>query len=170
MVGQNQLIIDWRTWLKGMSSGSEIDDGGFSPEGDGVNLIGKPGVLYAPAAEVDADTDPILTGVIIASAPDHNVTAIDQRLLVADNGTFYKYNGTKLQYPNETSGEDSTNTFAKWFTDFINFAGASFITSKEKITKWSGASTFDHDYTTSAFTNTTYPHPAIVFENNAFYV
>lgn len=169
MIGSKQLVLDWQTWLRGMSSGSEIADGGFSDETEAVNLIADPGVVYAPPSNVDGDSDVILTGNIVASIPDHNVADIDSRLLVADDGTFYKYNGTKLQYPNEASAEDSANTFARGFTDAINFAGASFFTSKEKITKWSAASTFDHDYTTSAFANTAYPHPALVFENNAFY-
>ena len=169
MKGSQSLIIDIQEILKGMSSSDDISDGGFSPLTEGLNLVGNPGAIYAPAALVDADSDVILTGGIIASVPDHNLADVDARLLVADNGTFYKYNGTKLQYPDEAAAEDSANTFAKGFTDAINFDGSSFFTSKEKITKWSGASTFDHDYTTSAFANTTYPHPAIVFENNAFY-
>lgn len=169
MIGSKQIVIDASEFLKGMSSGSEISDGGLSTETEAVNLIAQPGVLYAPAAEVNGDSDTILSDEIIASVPDHNVSDIDSRLCVAENGTFYKYNGTKLQHPNEASAEDSSNTFAKGFTDAINFAGASFFTSKEKITKWSAASTFDHDYTTSAFAFTSYPHPAVVFENNAYY-
>ena len=103
MLGLQTLEIDASELLKGMSSGDDISDGGFSPLTEGLNLIANPGIIYAPAAEVNTDSDAILTGEIIASCPDHNVTNIDSRLLVADDGTFYKYNGTKLQYPNEAS-------------------------------------------------------------------
>lgn len=177
MIGSQQLIIDWKNFTAGMSTSDDIQDGGFSPkvtvssaEQGQVNLISKPGVLYGSGTATDADpTTSILDAEIIAGTQDHNTSDIDSGLFVADNGTFYKYNGTRTQYPNEASAEDSANTFQEGFTDAMTFAGASFFTSKEKITKWSGASTFDHDYTTSAFTNTTYPHPNTVFENNGFY-
>ena len=177
MIGSQQLIIDWKNFVSGMSTNDDTQDAGFSPkvtvsgkENGQVNLIAKPGILYAPGTATDADpTTAILTAEIIASVQDHNTTDIDSGLFVADDGTFYKYNGTRTQYPDEANAEDSANTFQEGFTDAMNFAGATFFTSKEKITKWSGTSTFDHDYTTSAFANTTYPHPCIVFENNGFY-
>lgn len=164
MIGQQQLVLDWRTWLKGMSSSSEIDDGGFSPETEGVNLTAKPGAIYAPAALVDSDTDTRLTGELVASCPDHNVSSISQRLLAADDDKYYLYNGTKISNVAYTGGTASTVT--KFYSDMIQFAGRTYITCKERIKEWSGASTIAD---LASFTNTTYPHPAIVFENNAFY-
>lgn len=167
MVGQQQLIIDWRTWLKGMSSSSEIDDGGFSPESDGFNLIGKPGVLYGPSAEVDADTDLRLTGEIIASCPDMVGTSATERLLLTDDGSAHSYNGTKIAQVAQAIG--GTNTWAKFFSDLIIFAGEAYATSKQNIVRWQSTFTFNNAF--FAF-DTTYgnviPHPMIVFENNLF--
>jgi len=165
MLGRNPLIIDAAEFLKGMSSGSEISDGGFSDESSGLNLIAEPGVVYGPSGIVDADTDTRLTGNIIASSPDMNVYLGTNRLLVADDGSYYSYNGTKI--PAVALQTDSTNTYVKGFTDIITFAGRAYVTTKEKLVEWQTPSTFNNSF--ASFTNTTYPHPAIVFENNAFY-
>jgi len=57
MKGSQSLIIDIQEILKGMSSSDDISDGGFSPLTEGLNLVGNPGAIYAPAALVDADSD-----------------------------------------------------------------------------------------------------------------
>lgn len=164
MIGKHQLIFDQKDWLRGMSSSTDVSDGGFSTATRAVNLTKEPGIVYGPAARVNSDTDTTLTDEIIASAPDHQTVSPRDRLVVCENGTYLSYNGTKLSAVLNTDG---TYTYQVGFTDFINFAGASFITKKERITKWSGTSTFDHSYFT--FTNTSLPHPALVYENNAYY-
>jgi len=47
------------------------------------------------------------------------------------------------------------------------FDGATFTTSKEKVTKWVVDSSFDASYYT--FSNQSVMHPEIVYENNLFY-
>ena len=102
MLGSRQLVIDASEFLRGMSSGGDISDGGFSPDTEAINPIIEPGVIYAPAAAADADTDDRLSTTIeiIASAPDMANLGVDQRLLVGadsdDFGTFYRYDGTKI--------------------------------------------------------------------------
>ena len=166
MIGNQQLIIDQSNFLKGMSSGAQISDGGYSSETEAVNPIVTPGVLYAPAIAVDSDTDARLTGNIIATSPDMVSSSATNRLLVADNGSYYSYNGTKI--PAVAFATDAGATYAKGFTDIITFAGEAYVTTKEKIKRWTNPSTIT-DLTGGAFTNTGHPHPAIVFENNAFY-
>ena len=171
MIGKHQLVIGPEDFVKGMSTSDNIQDGGFSPkvtvggvEVGKVNLIANPGVLYGPATIVDSDTDNRLTGEIIGSTPDHNVLAGDNRLLFSDNDTFYRYDGTKIIAAAYTGG--TASTFAEGFSDIINFAGETYVTAKERIKRWTSTSTIAD---LVSFTNTTYPHPAIVFENNAFY-
>ncbi|KKK81749.1 hypothetical protein LCGC14_2810320 [marine sediment metagenome] len=89
MVG-DPIILDWRTWLRGMSSGTELDDGGFSPDTEGVNLISQPGVMHAPAASVDGDGNTTLAGEIVIHIPDNDIAAGgDSAALVSDTGRFY---------------------------------------------------------------------------------
>ena len=178
MIGKEQLIIDASEFLKGVSSGAEISDGGFSPTGArGFNMLKTPGVLYAPPQAADVDTDNTLTsnGEIVATSPDHAVFSGDNRLCVAaksnGDGTFYRYNGTKLVLADDANTPDITNNYAKFFTDIINFAGETYVTSKETIVRWTSTATFNISfYTFAAHSSSAIsPHPAIVFENNAFY-
>ena len=166
MIGKRQIVLDASEWLKGMSTGTEVADGGFSDLTEGVNLTNVPGVVYAPAASVDGDSDSILdsTGEIIATCPDHNVSSGREFLAVTDTGFYVTYNGTKLV---TTSHTDATNTYGTFFTHMAPFQGATFITAKENIIKWTSATTFDDEY--ADFTNQTMPHPLIVFENNLYY-
>ena len=166
MIGKRQIIFDESDWIRGMSTSTEVADGGFTDRTEGVNLTTLPGVVYAPAASVDGDSDSILdsTGEIIATCQDHNVLAGREFLAVTDTGFYVTYNGTKLV---TTSHTDGTNTYGTFFTQMTPFQGATFITAKENIIKWTGTSTFDDEY--ADFTNQTMPHPLIVFENNLYY-
>src|SRR3990167_3250813 len=102
MLAKQQLVLDQSDFLRGMSSAPHIADGGFGPDSEAVNPILHPGVLYAPAAAVDSDTDDRLSTTIeiIASSPDMANLGVDDRLLVGvdsdDFGTFYRYDGTKI--------------------------------------------------------------------------
>lgn len=178
MRGSRQLIIDSSEFLKGMSSGAEVSDGGFSPAGGrGFNMLHTPGVLYAPAQATDVDTDNTLVnnGEIIATSPDHATFSGSNRLCVAANssgdGTFYRFNGTKLVLADDASTPDTTNNYAKFFTDIINFAAETYVTSKEKITRWTSTATFDTGFYTFAAhaSSALAPHPALNYLNNAFY-
>lgn len=164
MIGQRQVILDVSEWIKGMSSGKYMPDGGFSDDTEAVNMIAEPGVLYAPATLVDGDSDAILDDEIIASSPDHAAASPSDRLVVTADGDFMRYNGTKLL--DVTGGQDTTQTYAKGFTDMVNFDGETYVTSKEKLARWSGTQTFDFVFASMA--NTALPHPLVVFENNLY--
>lgn len=170
MIGKNTIIIDWQDFIKGMSSSPEIGDGGFSPNTEALNPLVLPGVLYAPGSAVDSDTDNRLTGTIIASSPDHNVFGGDNNLLVASDatldGTFYRYNGTKIIA--DAYATDTTNDYQEGFTSIINYKGETYVTTKQLIKRWTSTGTIA-DLSGGGFTNTTYPHPAIVYEDNAYY-
>lgn len=173
MTGKNQLIIDGKDWVKGMSSGANIADGGFSNETDAINITATPGVVYAPAIAVDADTDTRLTGTLIASCPDMNELYASNRLFVSDDGKGYRYNGTKL----DAAGVALTagKTWSAGFTDIITFGGEAYVTSKESITRWQNDNTIDdgadypYTFTGPGSNYGSVPHPAIVYENNAYY-
>ena len=171
MIGKHQIEIDWRNFVKGMSSSAEIADGGFSPDTDNVNLTKIPGVLYAPALSSDADTDDRLSTTIsiIASSPDMATIMADRRLLVgvnaSEDGTFFRYDGTKIIAA--AYATDTTRNYGKGFTDIITFGGEAYVTSKSHIARWQNDNTITQDF--FAFITTTVFHPALVFENNAYY-
>lgn len=163
MIAKKELIFDASNWIKGMSSGANIADGGFSNETDGVNLTYDPGVLYASAVGVDSDTDTRLTGNVIATSPDMALVGVDNRLLVADNDTYYRYNGTKIIATPYTGGTASTTAAA--FTDIITYRGEAYVSCKERIKRWQNNNTITD---LGSFTTATVPHPMLVYENNFY--
>lgn len=165
MFGKNIIEIGAADFIKGASTSSDIADGGFSNETQSVNLTATPGVLYGPASAVDADTDVRLTGNVIATSPDMVTVSATNRLLVTDDGKYYTYNGTKI--PAAALQTDAVNTYTQGFTDIIVFAGEAYVTTKQTIVRWQSPSTFNNSFLT--FTTATVPHPAIVYENNAYY-
>jgi len=168
MISKRTIEIDAKDFVRGMSTSKHTTDGGFAPETYGVNLLAVPGVLHAPASAVDADPDNRITNDkgIIASSNDDDVFAGYEKKMVTNDGKYYRYNGTKI--PEAALRTDATNTYTQGFTDMISFAGEQYITTKEKLVRWdeTGA-VFNASF--ASFTSTTYPHPAIVYENNAFY-
>ena len=170
MLGRQQLVIDLSEFVKGMSSAPYISDGGFSPDTEAVNLITQPGVVYAPAIAVDTDTDDRLSTTIeiIASSPDMANLSVDNRLLIGangtDDGTFYRYDGTKIIAA--AYGTDTTRNYTKGYTDIIAYKGEAYVSSQTHLARWQNDNTITQDF--FAFTNTR-PHPGVVFEDNAFY-
>ena len=167
MLGKNQIVLDASTWIKGMSSGSEISDGGFSDETEAVNLSVEPGVVYAPAAQVDGDSDVILDDEIIASCPDAQGSSPNDRLVMTDDGDFMRYNGTKLV--DVAGGADATRTYTKGSSDMVAWNGRVYFTSQEFLGEWQTA-TDTFNFTFFAFANTAAhpPHELLVFERNLY--
>ena len=171
MLGLRHIEIDASNFLRGMSSGGDISDGGFSPDTEAVNPIIEPGVLFAPAAAADADSDNRLSTTIeiIASAPDMANLGVDNRLLVgansSDDGTFYRYNGTKIIAA--AYATDTTRNYVKGYTDIITYRGEAYVTSQSHIARWQNDNTITQDF--FVFTTSNVPHPALVFEDNAYY-
>jgi len=167
MIGQQQItLLDASDIIRGMTSSSELNDGGFSNETEAVNLINTPGAVYAPAALVNADTDTILDGHIIASCADGAASASFNRMVVTSDGDFMTYNGTKLA--DVTGGQDTTQTYQKGFTDMVPWAGRIYVTSKEYLTEWVLPSTFTSSFQFAAMANSAVPHPLLVYENNLY--
>lgn len=167
MIGTKQLVIGAADFVKGVSTSSDVSDGGFSPETDNVNLTANPGTMYAPAASVDSDTDVRLTGNIIASSPDMNVTSPTNRLFVTDDGKAYRYNGTKL----DAAGIALTaaQTWTASFTDIITFAGEAYVSSRDSLTRWQNDNTIDAGASWPFSFANSVPHPGVVYENSMYW-
>lgn len=168
MIPKHFLELNAQDFIRGAATSKYTADGGFSPETYGVNLIAVPGVLHTPTAVVNSDPDGRITTNkgLIASSNDDDVFGGYEKKMVSNDGKFYRYNGTKI--PEAALRTDATNTYAQGFTDMISFAGETYTTTKEKLIRWDETGAiFNASFAT--FTNQTYPHPALVFENNAFY-
>ena len=169
MLGAQQIVIGQENFLRGMSTSREVSDGGFSPETVGLNLLVTPGLIRNSVNTVDSDTDTVLGGDILASAPDHQTAGTDPRAIVTGDRKYFRYNGTKLGSALTTDTDNAVGNYAKGFVDMVQYKGATFTTLKNNIVKWSGASTFDTTFKASDFTNVADMHPALVFEDNLFY-
>ena len=166
MIPKHTIELDAKDFIRGMSDSDHSSNGGFSPSGIHLNPIIIPGVIYSPASLVDSDTDARLTGNIIASCSDDDIFGGYDRKMVTSDGKYYRYNGTKI--PEAALRTDAVNTYTQGFTDMISFAGETYVTTKEKLVRWDETGAiFNASF--ASFTSTTYPHPAIVYENNAFY-
>jgi len=166
MVGANQLVVDASDLLRGMSSGTDISDGGFSTDTEGLNLITEPGVAHAPAASVDADGNTTLNGEIVVHITDNDVAVGgDSAALVSDTGRFYTFDGTNLSAALQT---DAVQSYSTAYSQGIVAFGEHYVTSKSHICRWDeDAAVFTAQF--FAFTNSNIPHPAITYQDNAYF-
>ena len=178
LIGENVIEINWKNFTSGMSTNINTQDGGFSIghgiPGNGttasvINPIAEPGILNFPTTPTDKSTN--LTGQMIASceAPAFAYT----RLFVSEDGAgqdgrfFHCSSSGTLT---EVGAEDTTNNYIYGRTDMILYKSEAYITNSGDIVRWSsvGASnTFDYAF--FSFSDSFAPHPALVYEDNAFY-
>lgn len=156
MIGSKQFTIQAEDFIKGMSTSPDIADGGFSTETTGINILTKPGLLYAPAQATDASTN--IVGTIIASCGGYN-TLTEDRYFVDSSRNHYSFNGTTVTLQKTASG----GTYTDGRVDMTGFATSIWVTTATHLTKWNGTSTLNESF--QALTNTSSPHPVIVWEN-----
>lgn len=163
-------IIEWgpEDMMRGVSTSDEMSDGGFSPRTDQVQLINEAGVCYFPAPPTDKSTN--ATGDMIASAEDQSGSYA--RLFVSadasQDGQFYSIDSSGTL--TARGSEDTSHNYIAGRTDFIGYQGEAYATTDTTIVQWSGiggANTFNTSFFT--FNDSFAPHPALVFEDNAFY-
>lgn len=168
MIGSKTFEIGWQNWVKGMSSTNFTEEGGFSPGGTNktiVNPIASPGLLYPPGPVTDKSTN--LVGEMLCSCEDQSGNA--SRMFLARNssnedGTFYYMDSVGGLTLKRT---DSSNNYTAGKSDMISFLSEIYATSQGAITRWTPDSLFNTSF--FSFNSASAPHPAIVFNNNAYY-
>lgn len=170
-LGKKIFDITYKNWAKGMSTSDDLPDAGFSPLSDAVNLITQPGVMYQPAQPTDSSTN--LLGEIIASCEDPTGNAA--RLFVSSRsgtspsdsqaGRFYSMATTAVL--TLRGSVDNSAVYVQGKTDMIGYKGEVYVTTATTIVRWQQPATFNTSF--FSFNSATSPHPAIVFEDNAFY-
>lgn len=128
MIGKHQLEIGGADFIKGMSNSDDINEGGFSPNTDAVNLTKNPGVLYAPAAMVDKSTN--LTGSAIAYCPGQSSTAVNGFVL-STSGSIFTIDTTQAL----TASSALAGTYTTGTADIANFNGKLFATSSNDVAR-----------------------------------
>lgn len=172
MIGTNTIDIDWKNFVSGMSSSNFSQDAGFSPGNAGVsstktvvNPLAVPGLIYPPGPTTDHSTN--LTGEMICSCEDPSGSAV--RLFIStdaqQDGRFFSYasNGVLT----ERGAEDTAGNYIYGRSDMIAFQSEVYVTNSDNIVRWQQPNTFN--YTFFTFSDAFAPHPAIVYEDNAFY-
>jgi len=175
MIGSKVFEMTAEDILKGMSSSDSITDGGFSPLSEGINVTKIPGAFYFSAEKVDQTDE--LTDDLIASCEDGTLGTTLDRVFVDDVGNYYTFNGTLL----DLIATDATNPtkYSKGLAQMVSYGldgseAIIFTTNSKCLTqlKMNGDAlnaTF-HEWIFNGSTAVlTAPHPAIVFENNAYY-
>ncbi len=128
MIGAKELIIGQSDFVKGMSNSDDINEGGFSPSTDAVNLTKNPGVLYAPATVVDKSTN--LTGSAIAYCPGQSSTSVNGFIL-STSGSIFSIDTTQAL----TASSALSGTYTTGTSDIANFNGKLFATSSNDVAR-----------------------------------
>ncbi len=168
--GQQTLTIDYNDFIKGMGTTDYTNDAGFSPNTIGVNLLPNVGIVGSTAVPVDIIGS--VGGGIVATTPDDNT------------GTVFAI-GTDSKFYNSTGGAfgsalaTSTNTFASYYSDFIEYGVNSYFASTHQgsigsatdtVVKFNGGSIDDDSWFhtnfkvtgTGQYLNSGVPHPMAV--------
>ena len=174
ITGQNSFTIDWRDWLRGMTTSDEVQDGGFSQQTTAVNLIAEPGVINAPGLVTSISG---LTDEIIASASDP-LRLGEDKILLDDSGKFYSYDDPSLT--TEATGA-GTKLYSIGVTQMVTFNGKWYATNSiaagntgdiAELSGTTGAMTLVEDWWTnashlnqSAMSGNPSSRPMLVWEN-----
>lgn len=127
MIGKNYISIGAEEFIRGMSSGADIADGGFSPETLAVNLTANPGVLYGPALAVDKSTN--LTGEAIAWCP--TLTANLNGFLLDNGGKIYSLSTAQVL----AASAALAGTFTTGTSDIVQFIDKIYATSSTDVAR-----------------------------------
>lgn len=163
-IGSQQITFDATQFIQGMASSDYTPDGGIGASSYGINPKVVPGVIYATASEVDVSAN--LSGALIASCEDSQVSSGANRLFVDNAGNYYSYDGASMT-KNKTGVATTHYTFGK--TDMVSFNQTTYVSLDNDIAKWStSANTLTESWwvTTKSKSalDSSLPHPLITFE------
>lgn len=134
MTGTKETIIDALDFAKGMSSGINITDGGFSNETNAVNLTYEPGVINGVPDPTDKSTN--MSGNGIAHCVSDGTGSYSNGFILTDNGTVLGVDVSQ----NLTASAALSGTYQVGTSDMTNFypsgdASKIYITSTNDIAR-----------------------------------
>lgn len=139
MIGKHQLIFDGESFVKGMTTGINTSDGGFTDENNySVNITAVPGVLH-PAAN-STDKTGVLSGVIIASTGDAaRVTgATYEKAFITNSGKVLTSDSAQTLTERQAA---VAGTFQVGTTDMVEFASAVYVSNTTNVVKLTSVTT-----------------------------
>lgn len=172
---KQSIIIDSDELVQGMTTSSNLTDGGISPESEGINLVANPGVVYPTSGATDTGN----TGrsfPMLASCNDVGTSSSYDRIFIDSSGRLYGVLGSSgaLQEIVVTS---PTGTFVYGQTDLIYYSDGVYATENTNIAKY----TISYGGSPTAVQNvvwwtstqgqgnlTSNPHPMIVYNKVLF--
>lgn len=157
MIGKEVYEISAEQFKLGMSSSLYAQDGGFSNQTYGFNIIGLAGMIRGNAV---SDVSTNLTGTLIASCSDASGSGYN-RILLDSSGAFYTYNGAVL-----TKRATGAKTYNTPHSDIEAFRGLAYVTSQTHLGTFN-PSGFALSESVQAF-STSLAHPLCVFENQLY--
>lgn len=176
MVGAKTIEIDWKDFVRGMGTSNYTSDAGFSIGTDlsvtgstsHVNLTVNPGAISFPATPTDKSTS--LVGNMLASCENPTIGGGGNgRLYVStdsnQDGNFYSSDSTGTLTARGAS--DALGNYIYGGTDMIGYKAVAFVTNSVNIVKWVQPNTFTYDW--GNFSDTFSPHPAITYEDSAYF-
>lgn len=163
MIGSKELIIDIEAILRGMSSGAEIADGGFSPETESVNPLASKGVLYGGCSLTDKSTG--MSGNAIAWC-ETNVANINGYLL-SDSGYIHSISSSQVL---TAAASSLGGTWTTGTADIVQFIDKIYATSTTDVARMdTNLTNGDHDWWSSTQGEGTLTsgvrHPLVVFQD-----
>lgn len=180
MIGSKQFTIDATDFVKGMTTSSNIRDGGFSNETVGVNLIADPGVIYGGNTMINR-TSNLINGNVIMACGDATYLGA-QKFFGTDTGYFYSMDGTYTVTARQSA---VTGTWTQGYSDMVQFSyggnAYTFATNTTNVVRMTGSTLTSLDATwwtvtlgmtalgvnpIGGATGVTTAHPMLVFEDS----
>lgn len=180
MIGSKQFTIDAADLVKGMSTGANVADGGFSNETIGINPIASPGAYYGMPTIFDRSTN-LVNGNIIMTSGDATFTGA-QKFLGTDTGYFYSVDASYIPTQRQSA---VAGTWVQGYSDMVQYSyggnAYTFATNTTNIARMTGSdlSALDATWWTGTMSKTalgtnpiggatgvTTAHPMLVFEDS----
>lgn len=178
--GKIAVTIDSDDLVKGITTSSNLTNGGFSPESVGINLSPNPGVIYPASSATNIGA---LDGRVVATTYDNaqsNGTLVD-RYIVTDHPSLYSLRGGSLHQANSSLGTasnyiaggtdaqvyglDGSGNPIVWIVSLaLGMTGQAYVYGSN-----TSSSAFTFTPSTGAgpgFTNN--PHPMLIFNKTLF--
>lgn len=146
--GSRRFTLDARTFLRGVSTSEETQDGGFSPASKGVQIFVTAGLVHAGAAFSNEWTAAIQSNGYFAFTNWHTTVSPGLGRALSSNasfdGYFYSLNDTSGQPTLEAT--DTGRDYKPGISDMLKY-GTSILT-----TSTANVALSDFDYSTNDFT------------------
>lgn len=170
MIGKFQIQLGAEQLISGMASSDFATDGALGTEALGLNPFVTPGIMRALANPTNI-TSPIVANVIASSedSPAMNVLPSFNRTFVDTAANYYTIAGTTV---NLQKTGTATTKYLSGITDHVAYAGNTYTSVTDDITKWNTVSTSLTNNWWSAGAGFSLqpnvPHPLLVYQGFLF--